>query len=323
MARQFCCVCDLPIEGEVFLLGGRAYDSVHYQRVALENKGAARPIFALLFLLILFSIVVALLSNSWLTNLQGINLMIVGVLVALVPAVIWLFVFYKQDRLEPEPKQYVLGIFILGGLLAAAIGQPIIQDSFRIQEWSGHSWVISILGSIFIAGFIQEFLKYAAVRYSIYYSSEFDERVDGIIYAAAAGLGYATVLNLQYVIGNAGVNLGIGVILITVNALAQASFAAICGYFLGRAKFEEMGPLWLPAGLTTAAVLNGIVTFILNYLPTIHTSVRNSSFHIWYALAGAALVAGIIFILLFRMIRRLNAQTLAIISANITRNKES
>ena len=47
-------------------------------------------------------------------------------------------------------------------------------------------------------GFIQEFLIYAALRYTVYYSPEFDERVDGIIYAAAAGLGYATTLNLQY-----------------------------------------------------------------------------------------------------------------------------
>ena len=207
--------------------------------------------------------------------------------------------FYKQDRLEPEPKKYVLGILILGALLASSIGQPVIQNSFRVQDWMGENWKISILTSIFVVGFVQEFLKYAAVRYTIYYSSEFDERVDGIIYAAAAGLGYATVLNLQYVIGNGGVHLGVGVLRITINALAQASFAGITGYFLGRAKFEDMGALWLPAGVTLAAVLNGIVTFVLNRAPSLGSTVRDASLNIWYSLIAAAIVAGVTFIVLF------------------------
>lgn len=317
MANRYCCVCDLPIEGEIFVLGGRPYDAVHYQRIARENKGASRPVFILLLLLILFTILIASLSNKFLTNLHGTTLLIAGTVLSLIPAFIWLYAFYKQDRLEPEPKHYVFGIMILGALLAAAVGQPIIHHSFQVQNWIGESRIVTILGSIFVIGFVQEFLKYAAVRYSIYYTSEFDERVDGIIYAAAAGLGYATVLNLQYVIGNGGVDLGVGVFRITVNSLAQASFAGISGYFIGRAKFENMGALWLPSGLTLAAVFNGIFTFILSEVPTIHTNVRDSSMNVWYSLVVAALLAGGTFIVLFLLIRRLNAQTLAQMSSNV------
>jgi len=51
-------------------------------------------------------------------TLKGTSLIVAGILMALIPALIWLVFFYQQDRLEPEPKGYVLGVFILGAILA-------------------------------------------------------------------------------------------------------------------------------------------------------------------------------------------------------------
>ena len=48
------------------------------------------------------------------------GIILVGIVMALVPAVLWLGFFYQQDRREPEPKSLVIQVFILGGLLAAA-----------------------------------------------------------------------------------------------------------------------------------------------------------------------------------------------------------
>jgi len=131
-----------------------------------------------------------------------------------------------------------------------------------VQDWLDHSLVINLRGSILLVGFIQELLKYAAVRYGVFPLPEFDEWTDGILYGTAAGLGFATVLNIQYVVDSGGVDLGMGVIRIVVTALAQASFAGIIGYFLGRAKFEDEPVWWLPLGLTIAAVLNGLFTVV-------------------------------------------------------------
>ena len=92
-----------------------------------------------------------------------------------------------------------------------------------------------------------------------------------------------------------------------VTALAQASFAGVVGYFLGRAKFERLGPLWLPIGLTIAAVLNGIVTYVLGEV----TMITKFTFNPWYGLIVAVIVAGATFVALFALICRLNADTLA------------
>jgi len=236
------------------------------------------------------------------THLTGTPLLIVGVVIAILPAIFWLWTFYREDRLEPEPRWYVIGVFLLSLLLAQAVGQPLLRGFFHVQDWIGVEWVATILGSIFVVGLIQEFLQYAAVRYTVYTLPEFDQRIDGIIYGASAGLGYATLLNLQYVLSHGGVDLGVGTVRVAIVALAQGSFGGVLGYFLGRARFDAMGPFWLPAGLLLAAVLNGIVTVVLNEL----TRIGNFGFNPWYGLVAATLIAGVTFAILLRTMHTLN-----------------
>jgi RsiW-degrading membrane proteinase PrsW (M82 family) len=260
----------------------------------------------LILVLVGFVIVVSLIEPR-LAQVAGPWLVLAGVLLSLVPAVLWLVFFYLQDRAEPEPKHHVGGVFVLGALLAAAIGQPVIRNLFQVQSWMYESWWVQLLASILIVGFVQEFLKYAAVRYSIYRSSEFDERVDGVVYAVAAGLGYATVLNFQVVLEHGGVDLGVGVMIVTVNALAHASFAGITGYFLGQAKFETTPPYWLPLGVSLAALLNGLFFFLEDQV-----TLQGLSFTPVNGVILAALFAFAVLLLVFFLIRRSNAETLAI-----------
>jgi RsiW-degrading membrane proteinase PrsW (M82 family) len=213
---------------------------------------------------------------------------------ALVPAGIWLAFFYQQDRLEPEPKHYVLGVFVLGALLAAAVGLPLEVNVFRTERWLYADTLTTILGGILVVGFIEEFLKYAAVRYSLYHSTEFDEVTDGVIYATAAGLGYATVLNIHFAVTNGGVGLGAGEVRMVVEALAQASFAGITGYFLGRAKFEPKPVWWMPLGLTLAAIVNGLFNWLRGQITAGRVSLTGSAANPWLGLILAAALAVLI-----------------------------
>ncbi len=299
MAGETCCVCNKSVTGAARMLGGRAFCEDHYARVGQNRRGMWLAILILIIGLAAFVAAVFYAAPAVRTNLQGPLLTIVGLLLALVPAAVWLSVFYLQDRAEPEPKQFVLGVFILGTLLAAAVGQPLIQGVFGINQWAGSSLFLRLLAGICIVGITQEFLKYAAVRYSIFRSVEFDERIDGIIYGAAAGLGYATFLNVQYVLQNGGVDLGIGAVRIAVLALAHASFAGITGYFLGRAKFENRGPFWLPAGLLLAAILNGVVSTLISEIT--RSGLRPTPLN---GLIFAAVVAATTFIILFVIMQR-------------------
>jgi RsiW-degrading membrane proteinase PrsW (M82 family) len=216
------------------------------------------------------------------------TLTLTGVVLSIVPAVVWLGFFYRRDRLEPEPKSMVIQVFFLGGLLAAALGIPLVENIFRVSEWMYTSLWTRLLGGILVIGFSQEFLKYAAVRWTVYKTEEFDEPVDGIIYATAAGLGYAAMLNILFVIESGGVDLGAGVIRITIISLAHASFAGVVGYFLGIEKFQNRPPWFTSLGVVIAAVLNGVFFTLRSAVITSGLAQAN----VWIGLVLAALLAG-------------------------------
>lgn len=276
-----------------------------------ERKHVWRDEFLLIIGLCAFVGIVYALDGALQPQFTPTTLVLTGVFLALVPAAIWLTFFYLQDRAEPEPKSFIMGVFALGALLAGAVGVPVIENLFRTSHWIYTDTLTKIVGGILVVGFTQEFLKYAAVRYSIYNSSEFDEPTDGVIYATAAGLGYATVLNIQFVVSNGGVDLGAGILRMAVVALGQAAFSGITGYFLGRAKFESEQIWWMPLGITLAAIFNGIFTWmqVIVTRPTITLS--GSTSNTWMGLALAAVVAlvttGIILALVRRNIRSLQA----------------
>ena len=276
-----------------------------------ERKHVWRDEFLLIVSLCVFVGLVYFIDGALKPVFTPSTLILTGVVLALVPAAIWLTFFYLQDRAEPEPKGFVLGVFALGAILASAIGIPVVENLFRVSHWLRADTLTTILGGILVVGFTQEFLKYAAVRYSIYNSDEFDEPTDGVVYATAAGLGYATVLNIQFVVSNGGVDLGAGIIRIAVVALAQAAFSGITGYFLGRAKFESEPVWWMPLGITLAAVFNGVFNWLLGILNRPTITLNGATTNTWMGLVLAAVVAfattGVILALVRGSIKSLQA----------------
>jgi RsiW-degrading membrane proteinase PrsW (M82 family) len=238
------------------------------------------------------------------------GLTFLGLLMSLVPAVLWLMFFHRLDRLEPEPKTKLLTIFFLSALVTAAIAYPLLENFFEIDGWLYNSFATQLFGGILLVGFVQEAVIYLVVRYGIYASPEFDERVDGVIYAVAAGLGLATVINFFYVIEHGGVDLGIGSVRIVVTALAHASIAGVLGYFMGQARFERTPGYYLPAGLALAAVLNGIF-FLLEDRVTDSGLTVNP----WNGLILATILAVVTMGIVFWLVNRANEETLRVAAA--------
>ncbi|MCU0507233.1 MAG: PrsW family glutamic-type intramembrane protease [Anaerolineae bacterium] len=311
MEQLECCVCQVSVPVDAPHLGNRVYCARHWATLSHERPGIWRSGALHVAAAVAFAVIVALLARATQPALEGASLVIAGIALALTPAALWLAFFYAQDRLEPEPKGYVLGVFALGALLASAVAIPVLRDLFRVQDWLGSSPLVNLLGSILIVGFVQEFLKYAAVRYSVYLLPEFDERFDGILYGAAAGLGFGAALNIHYVVASRGANLAAVAIQVVVTALAQASFGGVTGYFLGRAKFEEEPIWWLPAGLALAATLNGVFTVALGSLTRSGSALSGQTTNPWYGLALAAIVAAVTLAALIYLMRRSNRLTLA------------
>jgi RsiW-degrading membrane proteinase PrsW (M82 family) len=201
----------------------------------------------------------------------------------------------------------VLNVYLLGVLLMAAFSEPVLQQFFTIDRWLYDQWWTRLLGGSLIVGCFEQFLVYVAVRYSVFSQPEFDERMDGMIYAVAAGLGLATVLNFRYVLKHGGVDLDIGSIRIVIHALALASFAGVQGYFIGQTRFERTPVYYLPSGLLLAAGLHGLFFYLLE-----QAAGNRLATNPWRDLIWAAVVAVSTLAILFWLMARANEETLRV-----------
>lgn len=171
---------------------------------------------------------------------------------AVAPGLFWLWYFLSHDRLRPEPRHLVVRVFFLGA--AAGIGAALLE--YGVFSATGLSTKVAGFRSAVVVaalvGLTEEGTKFLAVYYSVYRHHAFDEVLDGIVYAVAASLGFATLENIAYVLeGGAGV----GVMRALLSVPGHAFFGAIMGFNMGMAKFAGQGEgRWLVSGLLLAAL---------------------------------------------------------------------
>ncbi len=223
-----------------------------------------------------------------------------------IPSVFWLGYFYLQDRNEPEPKELVFGVFLLGVFVAAPIanfvGNLIPLSASDLDPLS----MDRILKNILLIGLVQEMSKYVVVRYTIYNHEEFDEPMDGIVYMMAAGIGFATAQNYHHLasLGTDQIVLSQAAMNTVINTLAHACFAGVLGYALGSAKFSKAPALTRGAnlfgGLVGAAFLNGIFKALEDRVTLAGVNATAA----WRGLAWAAGFSAIVFFVVSLMMRR-------------------
>ena len=181
-------------------------------------------------------------------------------LLAIVPALFWLWYFYSRDKYEPEPLSWIVLIYFFGIVITipVAITQGII--GLILPE---------ILIAVLVAPVFEETAKYLVVRRTVYETREFNEPVDGIVYAAAAGLGFATLENVLYVFSALESSLALalqtGVVRAFISVPGHVLFSVMWGYALGRARFMPPGqrPAIIFGGLVLAMAAHGLFNLLL------------------------------------------------------------
>lgn len=115
---------------------------------------------------------------------------------AIAPGIAILSYFYLRDNLEPEPISMVIRTFIFGVLLVFPV---MVLQHIMQTEWN---WRSELFASIFQSAVVEEFFKWMVLYFTVYKHVEFDEPYDGIVYAVAVSLGFATLENFIYLIIN-------------------------------------------------------------------------------------------------------------------------
>jgi RsiW-degrading membrane proteinase PrsW (M82 family) len=204
-----------------------------------------------------------------------------ALIVPILPGLIWLWIFYRTDRYEPEPKKLVMLTFALGvlSIIPAFIGERLgehvypylasIESAAAAPLGELSNPLPLFIGCFLIIGPCEEISKFLAVRLFIYRNREFDEPLDGIIYASAAALGFASLENVFYVVDwthGLGIRWGMLGVRSFLALPGHVIFAATWGYALGRKKFNPQYQVW--PRLLAASGLHGLYDFLLMYPPT-------------------------------------------------------
>jgi RsiW-degrading membrane proteinase PrsW (M82 family) len=191
----------------------------------------------------------------------------VGVLTALsaLPALGLAAYVYLSDVTASEPPSLLFGTFLLSVVTAtfAAVLNGLAQPPFAEFGFLG----LVVFFFVFV-GPVEETVKLLAVRLYAYSDDRFRAVIDGAVYGAMAGLGFAFIENALYIERQVmGATLGSGLALVELGAgitLTRALagpghviYSAFAGYYLGLAKFnpENRGPI-VVKGLVIAALIH-------------------------------------------------------------------
>jgi RsiW-degrading membrane proteinase PrsW (M82 family) len=148
---------------------------------------------------------------------------------AIAPGVALLAYFYLKDRYDTEPVHLVMKLFLFGVLLVFPV--MVLQRAF-VHGLGDDPFVFSFI----ISAGIEEFLKWFIIYILIYRHTSFDEPYDGIVYAVAVSLGFATLENVIYAfLHSASISSLLSRALLPVSG--HAMFGVIMGYHLGKSKF--------------------------------------------------------------------------------------
>lgn len=176
---------------------------------------------------------------------------------AVAPGLSLLTYLYLRDKYEAEPIHMVIRIFLLGLLLVI----PILVLQRGAEIWFGDGLIIK---AFLQAATIEEFMKWFVLFHVIYNHTEFDEPYDGILYAGAISLGFATTENVLYsVFMPADFSSMLLRALLPVSG--HALFGVIMGYYLGRAKFSKgkEQKIYLLLSVTIPIVAHGLYDWII------------------------------------------------------------
>ncbi len=169
--------------------------------------------------------------------------LLIGLVSATVPVPLYLVLILWIDRYEAEPAWMLATAFFWGALVAVFFAFLINTASRDVVHLLTHSARAGrTFGAVISAPIVEESAK-ALILFIFFFwkKDEFDGVIDGIVYAAMAGLGFAMTENIQYY-GNAVMEHGGGgltFVFILRGALAPFShpmFTSLTGIGLGLAR---------------------------------------------------------------------------------------
>jgi protease PrsW len=189
------------------------------------------------------------------------KLILMAFLGGIVPSLLWLWFWLKEDEEHPEPKGLLAIMFIMG-MLAVVLTYPVqkyIQGQFADNNTKLILWAA-----------VEEFLKYFVVLIILLNTKKANEPIDWPIYLIAAAVGFATLENTLYLLkplsaSGTTVSLLTGHLRYLGSTLLHTVASGIIGIAIGLSFYSHVWAkkISLLSGFILAVVLHSAFNFFI------------------------------------------------------------
>jgi len=231
------------------------------------------------WVLILFALLLFVVQLSF-AGLLVVRRPALGILALLsaVPAVALVAYVWYGDPTRREPIDTLAVTFVLSVLFAAiaALVNTLLGGLFELIPIVG-----TTLFFFLVVGPIEETVKWLSIRVHAYGTDHFDAVIDGAVYGAVAGLGFATIENTLYIAQGYMQAASMGDLAQLQQAVGTSLsralvgpghvlYSAFAGYYLGLAKFnpDNKGPI-VVKGLLIAVLIHATYNTLVSTLPSV------------------------------------------------------
>ena len=204
--------------------------------------------------------------------------------IAILPVVVLMVFIYRQDKYQKEPIKSLAKAFI-GGMIAIPLDILIVTSLDSVLGETALAQTV-FFSAFMEAGIPEELCKFIIFMIFIWRDKNFDEYMDGIVYASFIGLGFACIENIEYVFS---FGFGTGVVRALLSVPGHFLFGVLMGYFLSMAKFHpEKRGTYILIALVASMTAHGLFDWLLmfaNFMPIyggiIYIIFRWGDFKLW------------------------------------------
>ncbi|MFO1524696.1 MAG: PrsW family glutamic-type intramembrane protease [Turneriella sp.] len=180
-------------------------------------------------------------------------------ILAILPGILLLWYFRRKDHANPEPSRYIW----ITLLISAVFVIPVALIEVGLTALTGLSETGNarnvFLYALLVIALIEEISKALAVRIYAYRKIEFNEPIDGLLYGAASGAGFAILENIFYVMEH---GLAVAIMRAFLSVPMHVFTGALMGYGLLRLKLHASYSRFAIL-FTLSVLLHGIYDFVI------------------------------------------------------------
>lgn len=165
--------------------------------------------------------------------------MILIVALALIPVVLLGWWIYRKDSARPEPLRELVRAFLFGvGSTFVSLVISTVMNYVGLFVYDLGSFTGAISTALFAAAIPEECAKLLMLWLFLSKSKHYDEYLDGIVYAACVGLGFAGTENILYLLQSDDW-VGTGIVRGLTAVPAHFAIACAMGYFYSKRHFGD------------------------------------------------------------------------------------